>query len=283
MDFRKEEFQNTILLWYKGNGRKLPWRETTDPYKILVSEMMLQQTQVERVLLKYQEFFQKFPTLEVLAQASPADVLRIWSGLGYNRRALYLQQCAQIIVKKHKHLFPQTEAELQTLPGIGIYTAAALLSFAYNKSVPVVDVNIERIFKRVFYGKKINYSTLIPENKSRDWHNALMDIGALFCTATSPRCNDCPLKQGCPSANNATRIEATWKKKKVVPFQKSDRIVRGTILKLLTRENSQEIDSLYDQLLKQSIKRGRKKFEGIVKQLEKDGLIEKRDNKITLP
>lgn len=283
MDFRKEEFQNTILLWYKGKGRKLPWRETTDPYKILVSEMMLQQTQVDRVLLKYHEFFQKFPTLEVLAQASPAEVLRIWSGLGYNRRALYLQQCAQIIAKQHKYLFPQTEAELQTLPGIGTYTASALLSFAYNKSVPVVDVNIERIFKRVCYGKKINYSTLIPKNKSRDWHNALMDIGALFCTATNPRCNDCPLQNLCASANNLKRIEATWKKKKVVPFQKSDRIVRGTILKLLTRENSQEIDALYDQLLKQNIKRGRKKFAEIVKQLEKDGLIQKRDNKITLP
>ena len=114
----------------------------------------------------------------------------------------FKQKCCQNIVQNKQGIFPQQEEELVQMPGIGKYTAAALLSFAYNKSVPVVDVNIERIFNRVFYGKKINYSALLPEKSSRDWHNALMDIGALFCTATNPKCDDCPLGKFCLSANN---------------------------------------------------------------------------------
>lgn len=278
-----QQLQKVILRWYKSNGRKLPWRETTDPYKILVSEMMLQQTQVDRVLPKYHAFLEQFSTVHTLARAPVADVLRAWSGLGYNRRALYLQQCCQNIVQNKQGIFPQQAEELVQMPGIGKYTAAALLSFSHNKSVPVVDVNIERIFKRVFYGRKINYFIFIPENKSRDWHNALMDIGALFCTATNPKCDDCPLKNLCASANNQKRIEATWKKKKVVPFQKSDRIVRGTILKLLTKENNQTGYALYKQLIEQNIKRERKKFDEIIKQLEKEGLVKISGERISLP
>ncbi len=277
------KLQQTILGWYKQNGRQLPWRETTDPYKILVSEMMLQQTQVDRVLPKYHLFFMQFPTLHALAMAPVAEVLRTWSGLGYNRRALYLHRCVYAIYEKNKGTFPETTDELLKLPGIGKYTAAAVLSFAYNKNIPVIDVNIERIFNRVFYGKKINYSALLPENSSRDWHNALMDIGALFCTAKNPKCPECPIKNLCASAHNQKRIEATWKKKKIVPFKKSDRIVRGTILKLLTRKNKQTVDILYKQLLEQNIKRERKKFDEVITQLEKDGLVKISMGKITLP
>ncbi len=279
----KEKPQQRVLQWYAQNGRKLPWRKTTDPYKILVSEIMLQQTQVDRVAPKYHAFLERFPTVEALARAPVAEVLCTWSGLGYNRRALYLQQCAQTIATKYNNVFPQTEQELQALPGIGKYTANALLSFAYNEPVPVVDVNIERIFKRVFYGKKIKYAALIPKKKSRNWHNALMDVGALFCTAKNPRCSDCPLQKFCASADNKGRIEATWKKKKVVPFQKSDRMVRGAILKLLTQKNRQTMENIYTQLLEQNIKRKKEKFIGIVKQLEKDKLINIHGSKIAFP
>ncbi len=279
------EIQQTILNWYKQYGRQLPWRQTTDPYKILVSEMMLQQTQVDRVIPKYYAFLEKFSTISSLADAQTADVLKMWSGLGYNRRALYLQKCAQTIKQKHNGKFPETTEELIALPGLGKYTAAAVQSFANNKDVVVIDVNIERIFKRIFYGKVESAEAIaqhmLPKNQSRNWHNALMDVGALFCAAKNPKCNLCPLQKHCTSANNKERIEATWKKKKVVPFKDSDRIVRGTILKFLTTNNSQAVDKIYTQLLNQNIKREKEKFEEIIVQLEKDGLV-RREGKILL-
>lgn len=284
---KKRDFQRTILSWYEKNGRKLPWRETTDPYKILVSEMMLQQTQVDRVIPKYNAFLQQFPTTKVLANTQTAEVLKLWSGLGYNRRALYLQKCAQAIEAQYQGEFSEIENELQQLPGIGPYTRAAVLSFAFNKNIVVIDVNIELLYKRIFYGKADNIQAiaqeLLPKERSRDWHNALMDIGALFCTAKSPRCNDCPLKQFCASKNNSERHEATRQRKKVIPFKESDRIVRGTILKLLTRQNNQDKDVVYEQLLQQNIKREKEKFEEILGQLEGDGLIKKNEDVLSLP
>lgn len=283
----KEKIQERVLQWYTKNGRKLPWRETTDPYKILVSEIMLQQTQVDRVIPKYYAFLERFHTAEALAQAFAADVLRLWSGLGYNRRALYLQQCAKALVEKYNGIFPTTEAALLELPGIGKYTAAAVLSFAFNKDVPVIDVNIALLYKRIFYNKAENIEGIaqefLPKNRSRDWHNALMDIGALFCTATNPKCNACPVKQFCASANKPERHEATRQKKKVVPFKKSDRIVRGTILKLLTQKNKQTRENIYAQLLEQKIKRKKEKFDEIVADLEKEGLLKKEGKRLSLP
>ena len=282
-----QEIQQTIIQWYKQYGRQLPWRQTTNPYRILVSEMMLQQTQVDRVIPKYYAFLEKFPTVASLADAQTADVLKMWSGLGYNRRALYLQKCAQTIKQKHNGNFPETTEELLALPGLGKYTAAAVQSFANNKDVVVIDVNIERIFKRIFYGKVESAEAIaqhiLPKNESRNWHNALMDVGALFCSAKNPKCDFCPAKNMCAASNNKERIEATWKKKKVVPFKDSDRIVRGTILKFLTTKNGQEQDQIYKQLVEQNIKREKEKFEEIVLQLEKDGLIKKEKNTLSLP
>ena len=282
-----QEIQQTILQWYKKNGRQLPWRQTTDLYRILVSEMMLQQTQVDRVIPKYYAFLEQFPTVSSLADAQTAEVLKMWSGLGYNRRALYLQKCAQTIKYKHNGKFPETTEELLAIPGLGKYTAAAVQSFANNKDVVVIDVNVERIFKRIFYGKIEAAEAIawhiLPTNESRNWHNALMDIGALFCAAKNPKCALCPAKACCAAANNKERIEATWKKRKVVPFKNSDRIVRGTILKLLTTKNGQEQDQIYKQLIEQDIKREKEKFEEIIVQLEKDGLIKKEKNMLSLP
>jgi len=277
-----EAFQTLVLSWYKKHGRKLPWRETTDPYKILVSEMMLQQTQVDRVIPKYEAFLKAFPTAESLASASTGDVLRLWSGLGYNRRALYLQKCAQAVMKT----FPKESEALQTLPGIGSYTAAAVLSFAFNKDIVVVDVNIELLYKRIFYPAK-NVSMLaqrhLPSGHSRDWHNALMDIGALYCTSVAPKCTRCPLKAICASASNEKRIEATRKKKIVVPFKQSDRIVRGAILKLLTTHTSIDGDTVYDMLKQRGIERDTQTFQRIVAALEKDRLVIRKKNILYLP
>jgi A/G-specific adenine glycosylase len=281
------QLQETILTWYKKEGRKLPWRETTNPYKILVSEMMLQQTQVDRVIPKYHAFLKQFPTPKILAEASTADVLKVWSGLGYNRRALYLKKCAEAIVSEHNNMFPETKEALQALPGIGLYTAAAILSFAYNKDITVIDVNIERIFKRVFFTKIDNNVEAIaqhalPQNQSRDWHNALMDLGSI-CTATNPECHVCPINKLCDSNNNQERITATWKKKKVVPFKESDRIVRGTILKILTKHNKLSINKTIAILESINIKRTKEKFHQIIKQLEKDELVVEQNEMLLLP
>lgn len=278
------KFQNTVLKWYGNNGRTLPWRSTTNPYHILVSEIMLQQTQVDRVVPKYEAFLHQFPSIEALARAPTSDVLRAWSGLGYNRRALFLQKCAQELM--HSMNFPQDEKELKKLPGIGKYTAAAILSFAYNKNIPVIDVNIHLLYKRLFYNSKSHVEVLakkhLPRGKSRLWHNALMDIGALFCSSKNPRCNDCPLTVLCKTAGKKMQIEATQIKKAVVPFAQSDRIVRGNILKLLMKKNY-SATTLHKKLNELNIKRNTQKFKDILLQMQKEGLVKKKGKIICLP
>ncbi len=279
-----DTFQHIVLEWYARHGRKLPWRETKDPYKILVSEMMLQQTQVDRVIPKYHMFLARFPTVQALASAPTSDVLKLWSGLGYNRRALYLQTCAQeIVALRH---FPDDVDGLRILPGIGPYTGAAVLSFAFNADIPVIDVNIELLYKRIFYGNKETVEALavkhLPLGRSRDWHNALMDLGSLFCTSKNPKCSLCPLEKVCSSADNEKRIQETRKKKNVIPFRQSDRIVRGTILKLLTAK-PYSISDLHVAVKNEGIERTAEHFQRIVSQLESDGLIEVRQKMVRLP
>jgi len=276
--------QEIILSWYALHGRKLPWRETRDPYKVLVSEMMLQQTQVDRVIPKYHAFLKRFPTVEDLAKASPAEVLQYWSGLGYNRRALYLHKCAQVLHEKKE--FPQSVEELQKLPGLGPYTAAAVLSFALNKDVVVVDVNISLLYKRIFYPRtdvdKIALEVL-SLGRSRDWHNALMDLGSLYCHRKNPDCVHCPVKNLCASAGDVQKIENTWKTKKIKAFKNSDRIVRGGILKLLTKKDGQDVDLIHRALELQGIQREKYLFLMIVEKLEADGLICRKGKKVFLP
>lgn len=276
--------QKTILCWYEEEGRKLPWRETQDPYKILVSEMMLQQTQVDRVIPKYHAFLERFPTIESLARASPAEVLQYWSGLGYNRRALYLQKCAEALIV-HKS-FPERVEELQKLPGLGPYTAAAVLSFALNKDVVVIDVNIELLFKRLLYPRKDVEKIaqeLLPLGRSRDWHNALMDIGSLYCHRKNPDCTHCPLQKLCVSANDEKKISSTWEKKRVKAFKSSDRIVRGAIVKLLLHTDGQDTEEIFLALEKQGIQREKKIYLPILHKMEEDGLLVQKRNKVFLP
>lgn len=281
-----DTFQCTILLWYQKHGRKLPWRETTDPYNILVSEMMLQQTQVSRVIPYYHAFLKQFPTVQSLATTPVADVIRQWSGLGYNRRALYLHSCAKAICKAHNGLVPRTVNDLVALPGIGPYTAAAILSFAYNKDIPVVDVNIALLYRRIFYGtKNIDHlaKSHLPKGRSREWHNALMDIGALYCTARNPHCLPCPVRQFCASACNTKRHDETRKRKVVVPFPESDRIVRGAIVTLLTKAKSQTVDEIFTLLREKNCGRKREHVITILTKLEHDGLVVKKGRAVTLP
>jgi A/G-specific adenine glycosylase len=194
-------FQEKLLQWYDRHGRDLPWRHTRDPYRILVSEMMLQQTQVDRVLPKYREWLAAYPTFEALATAPLAEVKRLWQPLGYNFRPERLHQIAQFV--KQQGQLPETVEGLRALPGIGPYTAGAILSFAFHQDAPMVDTNIQRVILRMFgiQGNPLRAAvkkrvwqlaeTLLPKGQAYIFNQALMDFGALLCTARNPRCSSC--------------------------------------------------------------------------------------------
>lgn len=293
-----ELLQTRILDWYYATKRDLPWRTTTDPYHILVSEMMLQQTQVERVLIKYKEFLELFPTLETLALASTADVIKAWKGLGFNRRALRLQEIAQQIVKLKK--FPDKEKELLLLKGIGPYTASAISSFAFNQDIVVLDTNIRRVFHRIFLSDNLKQNETLtkelaliaekalPRGKSRDWHNALMDLGATICTAQAPKCEKCPVITQCGFNTLLTKasdeektklLSLTRVKNKQGTFKNSPRFFRGKILDYLRTHGTVEQSTLVENFSKEY----KKDISFILLSLEKDKLLKIKQGKITLP
>ena len=205
--------QVALLGWYRAHRRALPWRKTKSPYRIFLAEMMLQQTQVERVIPKYRDFLARFPTVRQLAAAPLADVIRLWAGLGYNRRAVHLHRAAQAVVREHGGTFPMTLQALLDLPGIGAYTARAILSFVGNAPVAVVDTNVRRVLGRVYQrdlaADLVEYEgpterqfqgladSLIPNEQSARWNQALMDLGSSVCTSRRPDCPQCPLLTWC--------------------------------------------------------------------------------------
>jgi A/G-specific adenine glycosylase len=203
----KRRFQQRLLKWYGEHGRELPWRKTSDPYKILVSEVMLQQTQVERVIPKYYEFLERYPTLQDLAEASPEEVRESWYPLGYNIRPLRLHGIACETVARYGGVLPKEQDALISFKGIGRYTAGAIRSFAFRQDAPILDTNVMRVLYRVFVGagdpkaqKAMLWAlseTLIPRGKGYDFNQALMDFGATVCTARDPYCLLCPMKDVC--------------------------------------------------------------------------------------
>jgi A/G-specific adenine glycosylase len=202
--------ETDLLAWFQSNGRPLPWRATSDPYEILVSEVMAQQTQVARVVPRWQRWLERWPTVEALADASPADVIREWQGLGYNRRALGLHRAAQQVAA---HGWPD---DLTELPGVGRYTAAAVECFARGRDVLPVDVNVRRVQERTGHA----FTAAAAQ--------ALMDLGATVCLARIPRCDVCPLADGCPSRGR--RFEPL---RKQGPFEGSFRHRRAATLRLV--------------------------------------------------
>jgi A/G-specific adenine glycosylase len=203
-----------LLGWWDRGHRDLPWRRTRDPYAILVSEVMLQQTQVSRVIPKYQHFLARFPDLHALAAAAPAEVIQAWSGLGYNRRAVNLHRLARVAVAEHGGALPGGADGLRTLPGIGGYTARAVASIAWDEPVAAVDTNVRRVLARVIDGLESQRSisqtqaladALLARERPGDWNQALMELGALVCLPV-PQCAGCPLRQACRSAGSATVI-----------------------------------------------------------------------------
>jgi len=207
----RRRFQRRLLAWYRRHGRRLPWRETRDPYRVLVSEIMLQQTQVERVVPKYHEFLVRYPTLEELARAPVDEVRRTWYPLGYNIRPVRLHAIAREAVARYGGKLPDDPEALLRFKGIGRYTAGAVLAFAYARDAPILDTNVRRLVGRVFLGRvglrRLKgqkrlwelVAALIPRGGAYDFNQALMDFGALVCTARRPRCPDCPMRRFCRS------------------------------------------------------------------------------------
>ena len=213
----RRRFQRQLRRWFRANGRDLPWRRTRDPYRVLVSELMLQQTQVARVLERYDGFLRAFPTLDAIARSRPARVMEAWSGLGYYARARNLHALARTVATGPGTL-PSDPDELRRLPGIGAYTAGAVASFAYERRAPLVDTNVARVLRRVFAPRLDPRNTrgqrtlwaiaeaVLPRTGRATWtHNqAIMELGALICSARAPKCGACPVKSSCKSVESLT-------------------------------------------------------------------------------
>ena len=211
----RQRFRRALLGWYRKHGRKLPWRETADPYHILVSEMMLQQTQVDRVLPKYHEWLEKYPSLGALAAAPEQDVRQTWRPLGYNIRPRRLHAIARESVERYGGSLPSDEETLLSFKGIGAYTAGAIRSFAFGQRAAIVDTNVARVLFRVFVGRgdakahamrkhlwRVS-ETLVPHKHVFDFNQALMDLGAMVCVARKPKCLICPMLKMCATAELA--------------------------------------------------------------------------------
>ncbi|MEK7584164.1 MAG: A/G-specific adenine glycosylase [Patescibacteria group bacterium] len=261
-------FREEVYLFYRRSGRSLPWRDTADPYRILVSEIMLQQTQVDRVIPKYEEFLKAFPTIRKLARAPLSEVLRAWSGLGYNRRGVAIRKCAESITRVFGGRVPETLEELKGLPGIGHHTAGSIMAFAFNKPVVFIETNIRSVFIHHFFPqrKKVSDSELLPliertldRRKPRTWYSALMDYGS-----------DLKKRVGNPSRRSKHHVRQS-------PFRGSHRELRGaTLRRLLVRPHSrQELVKLLDSPAL-SVTR-------VLRELQREGAVRKRGGRYEVP
>ena len=206
-------FRRSLLRWFRRHGRDLPWRQTRNPYAILVSEFMLQQTQVATVIPYYNEWLRQFPDFAALARASENDVLRVWQGLGYYARARNLHATARTVADQYRGRFPRSIEKMQQLPGIGKYTAHAVASFAFDQSVPIVEANTARVLTRLFNfhrsidsaaGRRAlwqNAAALVPTSNPRIYNSAFVDLGAIVCLPRKPKCGICPVKRFCRAKN----------------------------------------------------------------------------------
>ncbi len=259
-----KEFQKLIWAYYRKNKRPMPWRETVDPYRIFVSEIMLQQTQVARVLEKYPHFIKRFSSFSVLAKASPSSVLALWQGLGYNRRALFLKKSAEIIVQDYHGVLPKDFEKLKSLPGIGPGTAGSLMAFAFNVPVVFIETNIRRVFIHYFFPKKKKVSdemimpyiaAALDKKSPREWYWALMDHGAMLAQ----------------TGENPNRRSKHYTKQK--KFEGSLRQVRGAIIRTLLERSSMTSQGLMQEL-GYDVERTEKALESLCE----DGFLVKKRN-----
>jgi A/G-specific adenine glycosylase len=274
-----------LLAHYRRTARDLPWRRTHDPYEVLVSEVMLQQTQAARVTPAFDRFVRRFPTLAALAAAPLGAVLREWSGLGYNRRARDLHRIARLA----PHGLPSTVAELDALPGIGAYTAGAVACFAFGQRVPFADTNIKRVLGRFFLERPATESEAVeidaremPRRSADLWHHALMDLGATICAPRAPRCEICPLNADCRFAHGSAAMAAAGRMHqdrshdaRPAAFRDTDRRIRGAIVKALT------VRDMTVAALEKEI--GDDRVGRLTEALVADGLVERVGGRYRLP
>ena len=244
---QKGKIHTQLLRWFKKNGRDLPWRKTKDPYAIWVSEIMLQQTQVDTVIPYYQKFLKSFPTVHHLAKANLSKILKVWEGLGYYSRARNLHRASKIIVNHFQRKVPSNLRDLLSLPGIGRSTAGAILSFAYNKEAPILDGNVKRVLSRLFAisGSKAKTERLlwgiseflIPKGRSNPFNQALMDLGSMRCTPKDPQCPHCPLQNFCKgkASGDPERYPTKGSKKKIPHINAISAVIKRDGKVLLNR------------------------------------------------
>ena len=263
-------FKKNLKAWYKNNSREFSWRETKDPWKIYLIEILSQQTQLQRANKYYDKFILEYPNPSKMAQDSRRKILKLWSGLGYNNRAIRLHESAKILREKS---FDKLYPNFKQLPGVGEYTNSALLSFAYDEKVIAIDVNIKRVLGRYF--RKDNVDKFIKNNSkellyrfnSREFNQALMDLGSTICTNRNPKCTICPLEQECMKYINE---EST----KQEPFVNSNREKRGQIVNILI--NAEKVHS---SELAKKLNIEEKKLNKLLKDLERDGVLNISNNK----
>jgi A/G-specific adenine glycosylase len=330
-----------LFTWWKKSGRVLPWREKLvrpvssrhravqiqdlasvrestfatyfasslqrDPYRVIVAEMMLQQTQVDRVLPKYEAWMKQWPKIENLASATLTEVLIFWQGLGYNRRARFLWLLAREISENRKGVWPTTEKELRELPGIGQYTARAVMSFGFGIQVGVVDTNVKRILDRVIMGfdqerkpkNEKEYFILadqfLPPDKADPWNQLLMDFGSLICTAKRPKCETCPIAQLCTINLEAQQqgfstfgafLDQQPKQKreakKTIRFEDTNRYFRGRIIDELRQHAHLQLVHLKQTMEERYGLVDEERFQKLINSLEKEGLIKQSNQNISL-
>ena len=257
---RARALRRELRAWYAAERRDLPWRRTQDPYAIWISEAMLQQTRVETVVDYWTRFLARFPTIEALAAAGEEEVMEAWSGLGYYRRARALRAAAAVLVAEHGGEFPREHEAALALPGIGPYTAGAVLSIAFDAPLALVDGNVERVFARVFELREHAASPalkraswayareLLPRTGSGDWNQALMELGALVCTPRAPRCPECPWRRECATAGEqANSLPLPRKKRDPIEVELEVRLARdGTRLLLERRPRGGRMAGLWE-------------------------------------
>jgi A/G-specific adenine glycosylase len=269
-----------LLAWYDAEHRDFPWRRTRDPYAVLVSEVMLQQTQASRVVDRFPRFMVRFPTAESLAAASSAAVLAEWSGLGYNRRALALQHAAAAVVRDG---WPRDIAGLERLPGIGPYTARAVASLAFGHPVGVVDTNVRRWLVRRFavadaprplQALADELATAAPDGRADAWTHATMEFGANVCRQRRPACDACPIARGCPSRGRAAAVAVP----RQAPLRGTDREIRGTIMRRLSAAPGYRLPMNQLGIDVHEPER----WERVLAGLERDGLVQREPGVVRL-
>ena len=282
---RHDRIAAGLIEWGSGSLRDLPWRRTNDPWRVLVSEVMLQQTSVARVMPKYEAFLEAFPTPGALAQAPLGDALRLWSGLGYPRRCRNLQATAVVLHEKFDDRMPDSLDELLALPGIGKYTARAVLAFAYRIDVAVVDVNVSRVLSRLegvpMKARALQdlANELIPEGLAWEWNQVMMDFGARHCTVRSPQCDTCPVRSQCKYkgvGGDPAQLSAGVSKPQA-RFEGSDRQARGRALRAVSSGALQVNDVV------EAMGVDEQRALVLITSLVSEGLLERTDSTITLP